>query len=269
MAKVFIEESTLVGISDSIRAKTGSTGLIKPGDWAAELDDIKSSGKYLWSKKGMVQNDIMLEGMGGTRTIVTANASVPSVEIEYSYEDYEYIDGIYKFLDSSVVTLVNTDTVIPVPSSDWHNFKYVRLTSEPNVIFCNVTFTAGTMNASGTVTKSMTYASTFTYEKGSDILGYTVSDDFSAYPDGGWQDGYYYEVVSGLIEFTIDGTTYQAVEGMTWGEWVESEYNTDGWEVYVSEGWIKKPNGDTICLQNEEKVHADEVIMSDYKYITW
>ena len=32
-----------------------------------------------------------------------------------------------------------------------------------------------------------------------------------------------------LIEFTIDGTTYQAVEGMTWAEWVESEYNTGGY----------------------------------------
>lgn len=28
-----------------------------------------------------------------------------------------------------------------------------------------------------------------------------------------------------LITFTIDGTSYQAEDGMTWGEWVESEYN--------------------------------------------
>ena len=36
-----------------------------------------------------------------------------------------------------------------------------------------------------------------------------------------------------LISFIIDenGTikTYQAEEGMTWGEWVESDYNTDGY----------------------------------------
>ena len=29
-----------------------------------------------------------------------------------------------------------------------------------------------------------------------------------------------------LITFTIDGTTYQAIDGMTWEEWVNSEYNT-------------------------------------------
>lgn len=30
------------------------------------------------------------------------------------------------------------------------------------------------------------------------------------------------------INFTIDGTTYQAESGMTWGAWIESEYNTIG-----------------------------------------
>lgn len=34
-----------------------------------------------------------------------------------------------------------------------------------------------------------------------------------------------------LITFTIDGTTYQAEEGMTWYDWCNSEYNTDSeWE---------------------------------------
>ena len=34
-----------------------------------------------------------------------------------------------------------------------------------------------------------------------------------------------------LITFTIDGTECQAEEGMTWAEWVESEYNTDGYLI--------------------------------------
>lgn len=34
-----------------------------------------------------------------------------------------------------------------------------------------------------------------------------------------------------LISFTINGTTYQAEEGMTWGEWVSSTYNTGGYGV--------------------------------------
>lgn len=35
------------------------------------------------------------------------------------------------------------------------------------------------------------------------------------------------ETVSSLITFTISGISYQAKDGMTWGEWVESEYNID------------------------------------------
>lgn len=32
------------------------------------------------------------------------------------------------------------------------------------------------------------------------------------------------------ITFTIDGTSYEAEEGMTWAEWCESDYNTGGWK---------------------------------------
>ena len=34
-----------------------------------------------------------------------------------------------------------------------------------------------------------------------------------------------------LISFSIEGTTYQAENGMTWAEWCESEYNTGGFMV--------------------------------------
>lgn len=34
-----------------------------------------------------------------------------------------------------------------------------------------------------------------------------------------------------LIVFTIDGTEYQAEEGMTWEEWCSSGYNTDGYHI--------------------------------------
>ena len=48
--------------------------------------------------------------------------------------------------------------------------------------------------------------------------------------------------VKELIEFTIDGVTYQAEEGMTWGEWIDSEYNSDGFTFneygfVSSDGW--------------------------------
>lgn len=42
------------------------------------------------------------------------------------------------------------------------------------------------------------------------------------------------EAAANLISFTIDGTSYQAEEGMTWVDWVASSYNTGG--LYIIEG---------------------------------
>lgn len=38
-----------------------------------------------------------------------------------------------------------------------------------------------------------------------------------------------------IINFTIEGISYQAEEGMTWLDWINSKYNTDG---YYQEGYV-------------------------------
>ena len=38
-----------------------------------------------------------------------------------------------------------------------------------------------------------------------------------------------------IINFTIDGTSYQSEEGMTWTEWIESDYNVD--DYVIIEDW--------------------------------
>lgn len=48
-----------------------------------------------------------------------------------------------------------------------------------------------------------------------------------------------------VITFTIEGTTYYAEDGMTWGEWVESEYNTGGFYIDTVLGWAQ-------CVVNGE-----------------
>lgn len=45
-----------------------------------------------------------------------------------------------------------------------------------------------------------------------------------------------------LINFTIDGTAYQAEEGMTWAQWVASSYNTGGYIIYEN-SLVSTPNG--------------------------
>ena len=44
MAKIFIEDSTLSAIGDSIRAKTGKTSMIPPLDMPTEIASIQTGG---------------------------------------------------------------------------------------------------------------------------------------------------------------------------------------------------------------------------------
>ncbi len=65
---------------------------------------------------------------------------------------------------------------------------------------------------------------------------------FTGTTDSNYTNGDLYLVEGGatLINFTIDGTAYQAEEGMTWQEWVNSSYNTYGCTI---EGSSVKGNG--------------------------
>ena len=75
------------------------------------------------------------------------------------------------------------------------------------------------------------------------------------------------ETPATLITFSVDGTEYQAEEGMTWGEWIASEHNTDGFAKYpdadvfdvISQDW------DTVYDDNGVVVVTD-VIVADYSY---
>lgn len=51
-----------------------------------------------------------------------------------------------------------------------------------------------------------------------------------------------------LISFTIDGTSYQAEDGMTWAQWVDSSYNTGG---FMNVGtWIGNQFGQSVAIQS-------------------
>lgn len=51
---------------------------------------------------------------------------------------------------------------------------------------------------------------------------------------GTYENGALYVVESAFINFTVSGKEYQAEDGMTWLEWVGSDYNTDNEWVCTS-----------------------------------
>jgi hypothetical protein len=79
-----------------------------------------------------------------------------------------------------------------------------------------------------------------------------------------------------MISFSMYGITYQAEEGMTFGEWVASEYNTDGWEIYTpSSGYITNDtikSGVTLYLYSASDYYgsgytnASHLIIANYSY---
>ena len=65
------------------------------------------------------------------------------------------------------------------------------------------------------------------------------------------------------IKFTIAGVTYGADANMTWGEWLESKYNTG---KFVSRGLNVATNDSQYAVRATNNVLDDEIITNGYSY---
>ena len=66
-----------------------------------------------------------------------------------------------------------------------------------------------------------------------------------------------------LISFTIDGTSYQAEEGMTWSQWVDSSYNTGSFTNI--DNFIFNPSSYGVSY-NGISVTSSEIIVANRTY---
>ena len=74
-----------------------------------------------------------------------------------------------------------------------------------------------------------------------------------------------------LISFSVSrvgtGTsTYQAEEGMTWLEWVNSAYNIDNYTCYSESSNVYNSNGMYSPAYNNIPVYGRDTIVADYNY---
>lgn len=67
-----------------------------------------------------------------------------------------------------------------------------------------------------------------------------------------------------LISFTIDGTSYQAEEGMTWAEWTDSSYDTGNFYI-MGTNVCQKPGADVYAVVGAVSTSA---ITANYSYFT-
>ena len=88
---------------------------------------------------------------------------------------------------------------------------------------------------------------------------------------GTYENGALYVLENELITFTIDGTSYEAEDGMTWGEWCDSEYNTGGYAAHPNIGVgtedSKVPAKNQYCITyNSSLVSFGDLIIANASY---
>lgn len=71
-----------------------------------------------------------------------------------------------------------------------------------------------------------------------------------------------------LISFTIDGTSYQAVDGMTWAEWVESDYNPSPNGIVSGSTYIAIGGSYVYATSSSVMVKPTDVISQSDTYYT-
>lgn len=76
------------------------------------------------------------------------------------------------------------------------------------------------------------------------------------------------DITDKKIQFTIGGVSYRALEGMTWGEWLESEYNVDGFSLAESGEIINADKNKCVCIQTSAifPVVSTETIINNTNY---
>lgn len=158
----------------------------------------------------------------------------------------------------------------------WASNETVKVTADANVVLTN------SINAADQKTLAITFAG---IEKAGDNVEektYTETVAVAAMPTdalfGTWSGKFNYNVdfieeeTATLISFTISSTEYQAVEGMTWEQWVDSEYNapdSDGYKFTISYGGIVHPfDNEPIALDKngDEYANPDDLIIAGYTY---
>ena len=73
-----------------------------------------------------------------------------------------------------------------------------------------------------------------------------------------------------IITFSIDGFgKYQAVNGITWYDWCQSQFNTDGFSCSTEYDEVLTPNGDGIGDSEDITMYGYHHIVSDASYIIY
>ena len=73
-----------------------------------------------------------------------------------------------------------------------------------------------------------------------------------------------------MIPFSVNGTTYYAKKGMTWEEWINSEYYDNNLKLCIIDGTFYGVDGRARCnlknAQSNDYVHPEDIIVNQEDY---
>lgn len=172
----------------------------------------------------------------------------------------------FKMPNGNTFTYFSTSNVVGSFANGW---KFKRYSGDTVGVFFPVSgyriYSSGSLNYVGL------YGSVWLSSANSQDYAYRLYFNSSNVdPQGYYTRAYGFSVrpvqdkQGGLINFTIDGTSYQAEEGMTWGEWVNSSYNTNDFIIDMDDQIITG----RYCIGTEEDyVSSSDIILEDYQYL--
>ena len=160
----------------------------------------KKSGAYVW-KKCQQHPDISISmNLPSTAAVVL---TVACDTVDLSQVDLSFFNGYKGYL-----TVHGYECEFEFTTTGKANFKWDGVWHERNLTYDPATQTL-------TVDDNWAGVFTKTFTKEPTIIDYVVSDSPTAYPDGGEQDGYWYEKVVDGIDPALFGCTKYAVDTFT------------------------------------------------------
>jgi hypothetical protein len=166
-------------------------------------------------------------------------------------------------------TTITTGTAVVFDYNFPKNISFVTFSATSAiVVYYNGTGAFANLSINGTtITTDATEIGTYVQPATSRLHNVGVAKTGGT--EGQTVDVYCVGSPTNLISFTIDGTSYQAAEGMTWGEWVASEYNTGG--IRIGESGSVYLEFSIVHYSFEDGEHAvphSDTIIENYDYDT-